>query len=143
MKKRLAELLFFLCCCSYLQGQDSRFSMYQHFGAYLNPASTGIDLKHNRETSFQAIYRNQWAAIPQAYQTYGAAFARRSTQFAWGALLHQNQAGAASFRTTGGLLTTAFYKTLSASGSSLSVGMGAGFLQKLVFQVKIRIEPLA
>jgi type IX secretion system PorP/SprF family membrane protein len=60
-----ASCLALLAACMPLRAQDPNFSQFYIAPAFLNPAFVGTT-PHYRLAS---IYRNQWPAIPQAYET--------------------------------------------------------------------------
>lgn len=64
-------LLIFVTCFSLLvKAQDPQFSQFYSASLYLNPAFTG-----NTDVGrFSGIYRNQWASIPGAFNSYSFAY---------------------------------------------------------------------
>src|SRR5690349_18221432 len=70
---RNKDLLFvtvFILCGSAATAQDIHFSQYQQTHLMTNPSATGFDFRLNSAL----LYRNQWRAVTDPYQT-SAAFA--------------------------------------------------------------------
>lgn len=83
-----------------LRAQDPQFSQFYSAPLYLNPAYTGTGPKaHHR---FVANYRNQWPAIPNAFQTYAFSYDyyHRKLNSGFGIQITTDKAGTANLRST-------------------------------------------
>jgi len=121
----LLPVLFFF---HWAIAQDAHFSHTWNETSELNPASTASGLNQIR---LGAFYRTQWMAIPQPYQHYGAIADINFKKIGFGLSMFSNHAGPASLNTTKAKFTGAWHARL-ASNARLSVGFGAGMLQKRV-----------
>jgi type IX secretion system PorP/SprF family membrane protein len=63
-------IILLICCCKNSLCQDLEFSQYFNAQAYTNPAFTGVD----HGPRFSLNYRNEWAALGNAYISYAAAY---------------------------------------------------------------------
>jgi type IX secretion system PorP/SprF family membrane protein len=112
-----------------LWAQDFHLSNYHPAGMLFNPAMTG-DNGADIQAGLQ--FRTQWSAIPQnPYTTKAATGEVRFGQMGYGIQVHQNEAGTASLKSTGLMLTGAYHKQLAQDGD-LSLGIGLGRMQKQV-----------
>jgi len=107
-------------------GQDLHLSNYLPAGVLFNPGMTGMN---GADLQFGFQYRSQWSAIPDPYTTTGATVEGNHKNLGLGLQIFQKQAGAASLKTTGVMLTGSYHKRLSSDGL-LSLGLGLGRLQK-------------
>ncbi|MEO1434733.1 MAG: PorP/SprF family type IX secretion system membrane protein [Bacteroidota bacterium] len=125
--------LIYICCICFLSfqmmGQDAHFSQYQNHPVYLNPASTGV---FDSTYQFRAggIYRNQWSALTQGFNSYGAFLDGRAGELAWGLQFTQNDAGDASLQHTYAGFSLALHKRLGDGRNLLIAGGQVGFIQK-------------
>lgn len=111
------------------RAQDIHFSQINETPLFLSPANTGFFNGYVRVT---ANYRNQWAAMNNAFQTYalsvdGGLFKskRRKAFMGMGFTLFTDQAGEAKLRRTNALLNLSGLVKLSRH-SSMSVGLAGG-----------------
>ncbi len=111
-----------------LGAQDLTLSNYQPAGMLFNPALTAAG-KYDMQVGVQ--YRSQWRQIASGFTTMGTTVEVKRKQLGFGLQLHQNQAGPASLKTTGLMLTSAYHKPLAQDGS-LSLGVGLGQVQKRI-----------
>jgi type IX secretion system PorP/SprF family membrane protein len=119
-------ILIFTCK---LNAQDIHFSQVNETPLFLSPANTGF---FNGYVRVVANYRNQWAAMNNAFQTYalsvdGGLFKskRRKAFMGLGFTLFTDQAGAAKIRKTTALINISGLVKLDRN-SSLSGGIAAG-----------------
>ena len=106
--------------------QDLHYSLFQQSNLYFNPAST---IHQSHETALYLQYRTQWIAITAPYQTYSLAFSQKKERLAYGLMLHQNQAGKASLKHTGGIFNVS-YNILDKNNSAIALGANVGLLNK-------------
>lgn len=130
MKKTYYILsLLVLIFASNLRAQDIHFSQVNETPLFLSPANTGF---YNGYFRASLNYRNQWAAMNNAFQTYalsidGGLFKskRRKAFLGLGLTVLRDQAGAARLSTTSALLNVSGLVKLSRR-SVLSAGVAAG-----------------
>ena len=72
MSKKPAILVIIMCCIFVNQSksQDAEFSQFFNAPLYMNPAFAGV----NEGPRFVVNYRNQWAALANAFITYAASY---------------------------------------------------------------------
>lgn len=123
------HLLFLFFVCAKIQAQDIHFSQLTETPMYLSPANTGFFNGYFRAT---ANYRNQWAAMNNAFQTYGVSVdgglfrSKKSNAFlGLGLTVFRDQAGAGNLSTTSALLNASGIIKISRK-SVLSMGMAFG-----------------
>lgn len=130
MKKTyyILSLLVFIFA-SNLKAQDIHFSQINETPLFLSPANTGF---YNGYFRAELNYRNQWAAMNNAFQTFalsidGGVFKskRRKAFLGLGLTLFRDQAGEARLSTTSALLNVSGLVKLNRR-SVLSAGVAAG-----------------
>ncbi len=148
MKKiiTLLTLLFSLT----LWAQDAHFSQAWNNSLQLNAAATGI---HQEEIRLGALYRTQWAGIPEPYKHYGIYADANYKGFGLGMDLFSEDAGAASLKTTGVKLAAAYHQQIGQGNSRIAVGFNIGILQKKIdpsafsfdsqFDTELGFDPLS
>lgn len=96
--KKTVIIIISLLLLSEGKAQDPQFSQFYAFPMYLNPAFAGTNLK----TRVNAIYRNQWSAIPGSYTTYGFSADQNLEEYnsGFGIMFMQDIAGSANLRRT-------------------------------------------
>ena len=121
--------LLVLIFASDLDAQDLHFSQITETPLFLSPANTGF---YNGYFRASINYRNQWASMNNAFQTYalsidGGLFKskKRKAFLGMGFTLYRDQAGAAKLSTTTALLNISGLVKLSRH-SVLSVGLAGG-----------------
>ncbi len=130
MKKIYAIIcLFTLVFTGEVLAQDIHFSQVNETPLFLSPANTGF---FNGYVRVSANYRNQWAAMNNAFQTYalsvdGGLFKsrRRKAFMGMGFTLFTDQAGAAKIRKTTALFNLSGVLKINRR-SSMSVGLAGG-----------------
>ena len=129
--KKIHYILSFLVLFSVgnLKAQDIHFSQVNEVPLFLSPANTGFYNGY-----FRAIinYRNQWAAMNKAFQTYaisidGGLFKskRRKAFLGMGLTIYRDQAGVAKLNTTNAMFNVSGLVKMSRR-SVLSAGIGFG-----------------
>lgn len=126
-----------------LFAQDIHFSQLTETPMYLSPANTGFFNGYLRAT---ANYRNQWAAMNNAYQTYGVSVdgglfrtKSRSAFMGLGMTIFRDQAGAANLTSTSALLNASAIVKMSRS-SALSMGLAFGSVSTNADYTKLTYE---
>lgn len=131
MKKKLLMLLFCLAAIAQARAQqDAQFSQYMFNGIYINPAYAG----YREVWNAHAFYRNQWGGFPGAPKTIS---------FAVDGVAHEKRYGLAlqAVNDKIGLQeNTSMYANFALripieyeeSGKTLSLGIGAGFIQNRI-----------
>jgi len=123
-----------LLCMStgYLKAQDVHFSQIQEAPLWLNPANTGFFNGYLRAI---ANYRNQWAAMGNAYQTMSASLdaavlksRTRPAYLGLGLYIYNDQAGAAKLSMTQAQFHVSGIVQVG-KGSKLGAGLYGGFAQ--------------
>lgn len=125
---KLYTILLSLGLATSLGAQDMHLSNYQPAGMFFNPALTAAG---NFDVQVGVQYRSQWASILRGFTTMGTTAEVRHKQLGFGFHLHQNHAGPASMKTTGGMLTASYRKQLAQDGS-LTLGFGLGRMQRRI-----------
>jgi type IX secretion system PorP/SprF family membrane protein len=128
-KYKFIYLILFTLVFGNAQAQDIHFSQLTETPMYLTPANTGFFNGYFRAT---ANYRNQWAAMNNAFQTFGVSVdgglfrtKNRSAFLGLGLTIFRDQAGAGNLTTTSALLNvSSIIKT--GRKSALSLGMAFG-----------------
>lgn len=123
-------------------GQDPHYSQYYAAPLYLNPAFTGTIEEHR----FVANYRNQWPAIPNAFETYSFSYDYNlsSLRSGLGIIFSTDRAGSAGLRSSNlGLLYS--YKVqmndwVLTPAIEFSYGVRDMDFNKLVFGDQININ---
>lgn len=118
-----------------LSAQDIHFSQFYETSVLRNPALTGI---FTEDFKAGAVYRNQWNALGNPYQTMVAsaearfAINRSATDYLTiSAMFFSDKAGRAALKTTGFYPSINYNKSLADPHNSyLSVGFAAGNLQR-------------
>lgn len=129
-KTRLIASLFVLSFSSAtLQAQDIHFSQAHESPLFMSPANTGFFNGYVRAT---ANYRNQWAAMNNAFQTMalqvdGGLFKsrKRPAFMGIGMTIFRDQAGEAQLNKTTALLNVSGLLKLG-NNSAISVGLAGG-----------------
>jgi type IX secretion system PorP/SprF family membrane protein len=120
------------------QAQDIHFTQFDMQPLVVNPAFTGMFYGKVRAN---AIYRDQWRSVTNAYRTYGASvdLPIKSTDggyLAGGLQMYQDVAGDGALTNFTGLASIAYHKTFGGDdvrrGSDLSFGLQGGYAQKSV-----------
>ena len=121
--------LLILAFTGNLLAQDIHFSQVNETPLFLSPANTGF---FNGYVRVSANYRNQWAAMNNAFQTYalsvdGGLFKsrRRKAFMGMGFTLFTDEAGAAKIRKTTAMFNLSGLVKLSRH-SAMSVGLSGG-----------------
>lgn len=70
LKRAILGIIFFSIIVSKAQAQDAEFSQFFNAPLYLNPAFAGV----GEGPRFCLNYRNQWAALDNAFITYAASY---------------------------------------------------------------------
>ena len=130
MKKIYAILsLVILMFAGNVSGQDIHFSQVNETPLFLSPANTGF---FNGYVRVSLNYRNQWASMNNAFQTYalsvdGGLFKsrRRKAFMGMGFTLFTDEAGAAKIRKTTALFNLSGLLKINRR-SSMSVGLAGG-----------------
>jgi type IX secretion system PorP/SprF family membrane protein len=124
MKRALRFLVFLSLAGGSLFGQSPQFSQFYANQIYLNPAFTG-NTSINR---IAANYRNQWAGVPGAFNSYSLAYDHNLAAYnmGLGLLAIRDQAGA------GGLSYTNFsalgaYRFQIKENIMINAGLSYGF----------------
>ncbi len=112
-----------------LNAQDIHFSQVNETPLFLSPANTGF---YNGYVRVSLNYRNQWAAMNNAFQTYalsldGGLFKskRRPAFIGMGLTVYRDQAGVAKLNTTNALLHISGLVKMNRH-NVLSVGLAGG-----------------
>lgn len=130
--KKITSLSIFLCFALsgfVVRSQDIHFSQYNETPLYLSPANTGF---YNGYVRAIVNYRNQWAAMGNAFQTMGLSVdgglfksKKRPAFMGLGLTIFNDQAGVAKIRKTTALLNiSGLIKT--GRHSAISVGLAGG-----------------
>jgi len=130
MKKGLFLLLVIcLNTLSVFKAQDIHFSQINETPLFINPANAGF---YNGYVRAIANYRNQWAAMNNAFQTMGISIdggvfrsKKRPAFMGIGFTLFNDQAGVAKLRKTSALLNVSGIIKVT-KNSALSVGLAGG-----------------
>lgn len=132
MKKIIYSFLILISVNITVQGQDIHFSQIQESPLWLNPANTGFNSGYFRAI---ANYRNQWAAMGNAYQTMALSLdaeafkaAKKKSYCGLGLFVFNDKAGYAKMGTTQFLLNGSAIIQVSKK-SKLSAGINAGVVQ--------------
>jgi type IX secretion system PorP/SprF family membrane protein len=98
MKQTRIILLLLCLYCVELKAQDPMFSQFYAAPLQLNPALTGL----SAAPTIHLNYRNQWAAIDNAYATYAASYSQYApaARSGFGLLLQQDVAGNGIYNAT-------------------------------------------
>jgi type IX secretion system PorP/SprF family membrane protein len=103
--KRLVTILFLLSFALVdAKGQDMQFSQFYAAPLYINPAFTGQTIEHRMILN----YRNQWPAIPNAFQAYHATYEYNAAEINSGFGLIFNREEAGSFGLTSDILALSY-----------------------------------
>lgn len=100
IKNLLIGLFLLVVAFENAKAQDPQFSQFYSAPLYLNPAYTGTGPKaHHR---FVANYRNQWPAIPNAFETYAFSYDyyHRKLNSGFGLMITTDKAGSANLKAT-------------------------------------------
>jgi len=96
-------------CGGFIASQDIHYTQYHMTPLFLNPALTGLFPGQHRVI---LNYRNQWSAVPNAYQTFGLQgdmnLGKGKSKYGVGLVLYNDQAGNKHLRT--------FYIGINGSG---------------------------
>jgi type IX secretion system PorP/SprF family membrane protein len=108
---------------------DPHFSQYYAYPLWLNPALTGVI---NGDTRVSANYKNQYAAINNAYQTTAlSADFRPTSQISFGVNILDQKAGTAGFNYFSGYGTLSYGIKVSNDGNQrLNFGLQAGVINR-------------
>jgi type IX secretion system PorP/SprF family membrane protein len=124
--------IFLLILCFYWQTISAQDPMYSQFYAaplQLNPALTGL----SSAPTIHLNYRNQWAAIDNAYATYAASYSQYATaaRSGFGLLLQTDIAGNGIYNTT---QISGFYAydIRFTDDFYIRTGLEAGFVSKRI-----------
>lgn len=135
MKKILLSAALSLAAILRVSAQDIHFSQFYETSVLRNPALTGI---FTEDFKAGVVYRNQWNALGNPFQTMAAS---AESRFALGregvdyltvsAMFFSDKAGRAALKTTGIYPSINYNKSMSDPHNSfLSVGFTAGYLQR-------------
>lgn len=112
-----------------IKGQDIHFSQLSETPLFLSPSNAGF---FNGYTRAIANYRNQWASMGNAYQTFGLSVdgglfkTKKHTAFmGYGFTMYRDQAGAAKLSRTNFMVNVSGIVKLG-NHSALSVGLAGG-----------------
>src|SRR4051812_34847704 len=121
--------LLVLILASDLKAQDIHFSQVNETPLFLSPANTGF---YNGYFRAIANYRNQWASMNNAFQTYALSLdaglfksRKRKAFLGLGFTLFSDAAGSAKLRQTNAMVNLSGLVKLSRH-SALSVGLAGG-----------------
>lgn len=129
--KILVFILFFIWGENSTFAQDIHFSQFQHTQPLLNPSASGLGLRFNSAL----IYRSQWSAITDPYQTTAALvdFAMTNnldkSYWGFGTYVYNDVAGEGKMGTLQANLNAAYHLKISEL-SFFSIGFTGGLLQK-------------
>jgi type IX secretion system PorP/SprF family membrane protein len=139
LKKIIA--VFIICLlfvsASWVKAQDLHFTQFSYTPLQLNPALTGVFSGKARVSN---TYRSQWSGLGDGYKTIHISgdapigvSAERDNHFGVGALIIQDKAGTAGFKTTYIEGSLAYTTGLSDQNSSyISLGFQAGLNQQSI-----------
>lgn len=129
MKKFSIVVLLVLGQAVLFKAQDIHFSQVYESPLFLSPANTGF---FNGYTRISANYRNQWAAMGNAFQTIGFSLdgglfksKKRPAFMGLGLTIFNDRAGVANLRNTTALLNISGLVKLGKK-SAMSVGLAGG-----------------
>ncbi len=145
MKKCLLflSLMTALGMCPKTQAQDIHFSQFYENATLRNPALVGI---FSGDYKVSVNYRNQWSSFGAAFQTAMAngetrVLMSRNTgdYMSFGLSAFYDKAGSIDFSNTGAYGTLSYNKAFGdGQYSYLSIGLGAGYLQRSMNVAKMR-----
>jgi type IX secretion system PorP/SprF family membrane protein len=128
--KLIIALLLQIVVAGSLKAQvDPHFSQYYAYPLWLNPALTGVI---NGDTRISGNYKNQYAALNNAYQTTAlSADFRPTSQIGVGLNVLNQKAGSAGFNYFSGYGTFSYGIRVSNDGNQrLSFGIQAGIINR-------------
>ena len=131
MKKRLLILLFcFAGIVRVSAQQDAQFSQYMFNGIYINPAYAG----YREVWNAHAFYRNQWGGFPGAPKTISLAVDGIAHEKRYGLALQvvNDKIGLQESTSLYGNFSVRIPIEYEESGKTLSLGIGAGFIQNRI-----------
>lgn len=127
--KYVSALLVFTLSGVIVRAQDIHFSQLYETPLMLSPANTGF---YNGYFRAIANYRNQWAAMNKAFQTYGLSLdgglfksKKRPAFMGLGLTIFRDQAGDAKLSQTSALLNVSGLVKMGRN-SAISVGLAGG-----------------
>lgn len=126
IKKIILLVLILTTCCTQSMAQDPIFSQFYAAPLQLNPAFAGT----SHYPSVHLNYRNQWTALPVAYETYAVSYDQFIDQFnsGFGINMMTDDAGNGLLKTT--RVTGIFaYRVKVNRDFSLKLGVEAGAIQ--------------
>lgn len=146
MKRFLLKQIYVLACTVLTlnaAAQDIHFSQFYENATLRNPALVGI---FSGDYKICANYRNQWSSFGAAFQTAMLngetrvlMSGRTGDYMSFGASAFYDKAGSIDFTNTGAYASVAYNKALGdATYSYLTVGLGAGYLQRSMNAAKMR-----
>ncbi len=133
----IVNLLF----CDSVFGQDIHFSQFFQTPLLRNPSLAGI---YTGDIRAQAVYRNQWNSVTDAYQTasldgeYKMPIGKLNDYITFGMELLYDRAGTIAWTSTYVYPTVNYHKSLSAERNRyLSLGFMGGIVQRRIDRSKI------
>jgi type IX secretion system PorP/SprF family membrane protein len=137
--KVLALVLMAVCCTLKTTAQDFHLSLYDAAPLYLNPALAGqFDGKYR----VHAQYRTQWSSVStKPFNSAAISFDMPYKNFAFGAQVLNNRAGAGNYNALGIALNGAYSFAITKNKlHRMSVGIQGGIIQKSVDFDKLFFE---
>ena len=134
----IAGLNFFYTCSF---AQDIHFSQFFEASLLRNPSLAGI---YTGDMRMQAVYRDQWNSITQAYKTaslnaeYKTPIGKVDDFITLGLQMHYDRAGTVGLTTMHVLPVLNYHKSLSSSRNAyLSLGFMGGMVQRRIDRSKM------
>jgi len=141
LHKPLLTILLLFAIGSKIVAQDIHFSQFFETPLLRNPALAGI---FSGDVRVQAVYRNQWNSVTQAYQTgsfnaeYKKPVGRGDDFITLGGEILYDKAGTVALQSTHILPAINYHKSLSAEKNMyLSLGFMGGWVQRSIDRSKI------
>ena len=141
--QKITFLTALLCPALYASAQDIHFSQFYENATLRNPALVGV---FSGDYKICANYRNQWSSFGAAFQTAmvngetRVLMAQNTGDYmSFGLCAFYDKAGSIDFTNTGAYGSVSYNKALGdASYSYLTIGIGAGYLQRSMNPSKMR-----
>ncbi len=141
MKKHIILVLVLLASHIAALGQDMHFSQFFEAPLLRNPSLAGI---YTGDIRVQAVYRDQWNSITQAYKTtslnaeYKSSIGKGNDFITTGLQLLHDRAGTVAWTSTHIMPAVNYHKSLSAhSNRYLSLGYMGGLVQRSIDRTKL------
>ena len=144
MLKTANKLSFTAALCVlyiFSNAQDIHFSQFFEASLLRNPSLAGI---YTGDIRVQAVYRDQWNSITQAYKTaslnaeYKTPIGKADDFITLGLQMHYDRAGTVGLTTTHLLPVLNYHKSLSSNRNSyLSLGFMGGIVQRQIDRSKM------